>query len=148
MFRQADVGTETPEKPVVRRSHCRTKDMRGHFDRFFRITARWHLSQAERRALLGSPSDERWFQFIRDVVPGATPEEFARVLAVIRIDEALSHWIGDPREAARWIRTLEVASPFFGRTPLAVLFRGGDGFTTVAEYLEARRPVIRESALR
>jgi hypothetical protein len=123
-------------------------DMRGHFDAFFRITARWHLTQVERRALLGSPTNERWFHFIRATVPSVTPEEFVRVDAVIRIDRALSECVRNPHEITRWFRTPEMAPPFLGHTPLALLFRGTNGFEPVADYLEARRPIASERGLR
>ena len=111
--------------------------MRGHFDVFMKITARWHLTQAEQRALLRSPTKERWVHLVHDAVPRMTPDEFARVNAVIQIDEALSNCISDPREAARWLRTLKSVTPFLGRTPLALLFRGMEGFQAVVDYLKA-----------
>lgn len=114
--------------------------MRGQFDSFFAITGRWHLTQSEKRALLGSPSDERWHEFVHRSVTNITPEEFARMHALGEIDAALSLLVNDPRDAARWFRTLEMSSPFFGRTPLAMLFRGMQGFKSVADYLAARRP--------
>lgn len=98
--------------------------MRGSLDTFFEITARWGLTQSERRALLGSPMDERWFHFIRDPQPRITPQEFSRVQAVVQLEEALSNCVNDPHEAARWLRTLEREPPFFGRAPLALLLRG------------------------
>ena len=122
--------------------------MRAQFDAFFKITTRWHLTQAERRALLGSPTDERCFHFMRDTVPGITPEELARVRAVIQIDAALSACVNDPHERAHWFRTLEMAPPFLGRTPLALMFRGIEGFKAVADHLAARQPVARTSGLR
>jgi len=114
--------------------------MRGRFDTFFKITARWRLTQSERRALLGSPTDKRWFHFIRDSQPRITPEEFSRVQAVVELDEALSNCVCDPREAARWLRTLEMRPPFSGRSPLALLLRSREGFTAVADYLKSRGP--------
>lgn len=121
--------------------------MRGHLDAFFKIAGRWHLTQAEGRALLGPPTDERWFHFIHDAAPSITPEELARVRAVIQIDEVLSDCLSEPREAARWLRTIEMAPPFFGRTPLALLFRGMEGFEAITGYLEARRPAERTPRL-
>ncbi len=112
--------------------------MRGRLDAFFDITARWGLTQGERRVLLGSPADERWFHFIRDSHPRATPAELSRVQAVAQLDEALSNCVNDPREAARWLRTLEMRPPFFGRTPLALLLRGREEFRAVADYLKSR----------
>jgi hypothetical protein len=122
--------------------------MRGHFDAFFNVTARWRLTHAEPRALLGSPTDERWFHFMYDTVPAITPAEFARIHAVIQIHEALSDHVNDPREAAPWIRTLEIAPPFVGRTPLALLFRRTEGCKAVADDVAVRRPAAHESALR
>jgi hypothetical protein len=52
--------------------------MSEHSDVFLEITARWHLTQAERRALLGSPADERCVHLIYDPKPNSTPEELAR----------------------------------------------------------------------
>ena len=57
--------------------------MRTSLDAFFEITARWRLTQSQRRVLLGSPTDERWFHFIRERQPRITTEEFSRVQAVV-----------------------------------------------------------------
>jgi len=113
--------------------------MRGRLDAFFEITARWRLTQSQRRVLLGSPTDERWFHFIRERQPRITTEEFSRVQAVVQIDEALSNCVNDPHEAARWLHTLAMEPPFFGRTPLALLLRGMEEFKAVADYLNSRR---------
>lgn len=114
-------------------------EMRASLDAFFEITASWRLTQSQRRVLLGSPTDERWFHFIRDTQPRITPMEFSRVQAVVQLDEALSHCVNDPHEVARWLRTLEMEPPFFGRTPLALLLRGMEDFKAVADYLQLRR---------
>jgi len=116
--------------------------MRGRFDAFFKITAQWHLTQAERRALLGLPTDERWFHFVRDTVPEVTPEETARVQAVIRIDELLSACGGTPYESTHWVRTLESKPPFLGKSPLELMARGNEGFKQVAEYLRTQRQTV------
>lgn len=93
------------------------------------------------------PPTSAGFTFIHDAAPSITPEELARVRAVIQIDEVLSDWLSEPREAARWLRTIEMAPPFFGRTPLALLFRGMEGFEAITGYLEARRPAERTPRL-
>ena len=113
--------------------------MRTSLDAFFEITARWRLTQSQRRVLLGSPTDERWFHFIRDLQPRITPGEFSRVQAVVQLDEALANCVNDPHEVARWLHTLEMEPPFFGRTPLALLLRGMEEFKAVADYLNSRR---------
>jgi len=120
--------------------------MRASLDAFFEITASWRLTQSQRRVLLGSPTDERWFQFIRDRQPRMTPGEFSCVQAVVQLDEALSNCVNDPGEAARWLRTLEMEPPFFGRTPLALLLRGLEDFKAVADFLRSRRSNGRASA--
>jgi hypothetical protein len=113
--------------------------MRASLDAFFEITARWRLTQSQRRVLLGSPTDERWFHFIREPHPRLTPEEMSGVQAVAQLDEALSNWVNDPYEAARWLHTLAVGSPFFGRSPLALLLRSVEDLNGVAEYLRSQR---------
>jgi hypothetical protein len=122
--------------------------MRSHLDAFLDITAQWHLTDAERRTLLGSPADKRWFHLRRDTAPSSTPEEFARARAVLDIDQALSACVGDRGEAARWLHTLETAPPFFGRTPLAVLLHGMEGLKIIADYLATRRSAMLASASR
>jgi hypothetical protein len=122
--------------------------MRSHLDAFLDITARWRLTDAERRALLGSPTDERWLHLQHDAAPSGTPEEFARTCAVLDIDRALSACAGDLPEPDRWLRTLETAPPFFGRTPLAVLFHGMHGLKIIADYLATWRSVTRAPASR
>lgn len=95
--------------------------------------------------MLGSLTDERWFHLAHDSAPDITPEMSARIRAVIQIDAVLSSCVRDPRERAHWLRTIEIAAPFFGRTPLALLFRGLEGFKAVAEYLATRGPAARTS---
>ncbi len=111
--------------------------MRKNIDAFFKATERWHLTSAERRALLGASSEERWLYCLHDAAPQLSSPELARVRAVIEIDETLAMCVRNPREVALWFRALEAAPPFLGRTPLALLFRGMTGFKAVAEYLAA-----------
>jgi len=54
------------------------------FDAFFKATDRWHLTPAERRALLGVSSEERWLHCLHDAIQ-ISPQELARVRAVIQI---------------------------------------------------------------
>jgi hypothetical protein len=78
---------------------------------------------------------------LHDPAPDLSPQELARVRAVIQIDETVS----DPREVVLWFRTLKAVPPFFGRTPLALLFRGMTGFKAVAAYLAAWHDTARKS---
>lgn len=111
--------------------------MRKDLDAFFEATDRWHLNSTERRALLGVSSKERWLRCLHDAVPPLSAQEWARVRAVLQIDEALTMCVSSPREVALWFRTRKVVAPFSGRTPLALLIRGMTGFEAVAEYLAA-----------
>ena len=63
--------------------------MRKDLDAFFKATERWHLTSAERRALLGVSSEEHWLRYLHDAAPQLSPQEMVRVRAVIQIDEAL-----------------------------------------------------------
>jgi Protein of unknown function (DUF2384) len=74
---------------------------------------------------------------LHDADPQLSLQELARVRAVIQIDRTLAMCLSDPHDIASWFRTLKVASPFLGRTPLALLFRDMEGFKAVAEYLAA-----------
>jgi hypothetical protein len=133
-----------PALPRHRNEHVAKADdadedfaMRRELDAFFKATERWHLTPAERRALLGVSSEERWLHCLHDANPHIFPQELARVRAVIQIDETLARCVTDQREMALWFRTLKMVAPFFGRTPLALLFRDISGFKAVAEYLAA-----------
>jgi hypothetical protein len=119
--------------------------MRKELDAFFKATERWHLTPAERRALLGVSSEERWLHCLHDADPQVSPQESARVRAVIQIDETLAMCVSHPREMALWFRTLKVIAPFFGRTPLALLFRDMTGFKAVVEHLAAWHAAARKS---
>jgi Protein of unknown function (DUF2384) len=119
--------------------------MRKNLDAFFKATERWHLTAAERRALLGVSSEERWLHCLHDPAPPISPQELARVRAVIQIDETLAMCMSDPREVAMWFRTLKAVAPFFGRTPIALMFRGMTGLQAVAEYLAARHLAAQNS---
>jgi hypothetical protein len=119
--------------------------MRKELDAFFKATERWHLTPAERRVLLGVSTEERWLHCLHDANPQMSPQESARVRAVIQIDETLAMCVSDSREMALWFRTLNVVSPFFGRTPLALLFRDVTGFKAVAEYLASWHAAARKS---
>ncbi len=111
--------------------------MRKDLDAFFKATERWHLTPVERRTLLGASSEERLLYCLHDAAPQLSPQELARVRAVIQIDETLTMCVSDPREVALWFRILKAVPPVFGRTPLALLFRGMTGFKAVAAYLAA-----------
>lgn len=74
--------------------------MRKDLDAFFKATERWHLTSAERRALLGVSSEERWLRYLHDAAPQLSPQEMVRVRAVIQIDEALAMCVSDSREVA------------------------------------------------
>jgi hypothetical protein len=115
------------------------------FDAFIKTTEHWRLTSAERRALLGVTSEERWLHCLHDTAPQLSPQELTRVRAVIQINGALANCVSDPREAAMWFRTLKGVAPFYGRTPLALLFRGMTGFEAVAEYLAAWHVAAQES---
>lgn len=119
--------------------------MRKDLDAFFKATDRWHLTSAERRALLGVSSEERWLHCLHEPAPQLNRQELARVRAVIQIDETLAKCVSDPRELARWFRTLKIIAPFSGRTPLALLLRGVTGFKAVADYLASWEATARES---
>ncbi|MGC2030822.1 MAG: hypothetical protein WA642_12435 [Steroidobacteraceae bacterium] len=90
-------------------------------------------------------SDKRWLYCLHDAAPQLSPEELARARAVLEIDETLAKCVSDPREVAVWFRTLKAVSPFFGRTPLALLFRGMPEFKAVAAYLAAWHDTARKS---
>jgi hypothetical protein len=119
--------------------------MRKDFDAFVKTTECWRLTSVERRTLLGVTSEERWLHCLHAAAPQLSPQELARVRAVIQINEALANCVRDPREAAMWFRTLKGVAPFHGRTPLALLFRGMTGFEAVAEYLAAWHVAAQES---
>src|SRR5258708_38489972 len=95
------------------------------------------LNPAERHALLGISSEEGWLHCLHDAGPQISPQELARARAVIQIDETLERCGIGQREMALWFRTLKMLAPFFGRTPLALLFLNMPGFKAVAEYLAA-----------
>src|SRR5208282_1086192 len=112
-----------------------------------------HDAQGSRRFLKShralAPHPRRAAGAARRVVRGAlvtlpprpcSPDQSAgivRVRTVIQIDETLAMCVSDPREIALWFRTVKAVAPFFGRTPLALLFRGMTGFKAIAGYLAA-----------
>jgi hypothetical protein len=116
---------------------CEDVTTRKELDAFFKATERWHLTPAERRALLGVSSEERRLHCLHDADPHLSSQELSRVRAVIQIDETLGMCVSNPREMAKWFRTRRIVAPFFGRTPLALLFRDMTGFKAVADYLAA-----------
>jgi hypothetical protein len=114
--------------------------MRRSLQAFWQITARWRLTQSARRTLLGLPTDERWFQLIRDHEAQIAAEEFSRLQVVVQLDTALSFHVSDPCRAARWLRTLQPEPPFLDRTPLALASYNTEDFKAVLAYLQSRRP--------
>jgi hypothetical protein len=134
----------SPVQPQQREGHIASAAegyedffVRKELDAFFKATERWHLTSAERRALLGVSSEDRWLHCLHDLDPHISPDELARVRVVIQIDETLAMCVSDPRDMALWFRTLKIVPPFFGRTPLALLFRDMAGFKAIADYLSA-----------
>ena len=107
---------------------------------FFRISELWRLSAEEQMILLGMTARSTFFKRKKDpnaVLPKDTLERISYILGIYK---ALQLLLPDEKAADEWVRRLNAAPLFAGRSALDRMLSGqvADLFV-VRQYLDAQR---------
>ena len=130
-----------PARPGTASSQPETGTLAGPALRaFFAIAARWGLSVAQQRTLLGNPPASTFFKWKKERGGNLPRDVLERISYVLGIYKALQILLPDPGRADRWITTPNTAPLFGGRSALERMLAGnvGDLFA-VRQYLDAQR---------
>jgi hypothetical protein len=107
---------------------------------FFNVTARWGLSAAQQRTLLGSPASSTFFKWKKDQGGSLPRDALERISYVLGIYKALQILLPDAQRADRWITTPNAAPLFGGASALERMLAGNVGdLYAVRQYLDAQR---------
>lgn len=87
-----------------------------------RLFAKWRLSDAHARALLGEMDQRTWERWVVGEIGQSDQELRARMAILIGIHKALRHLFTDPSRGYAWIRKPNAA--FGGESALDVMLRG------------------------
>jgi uncharacterized protein (DUF2384 family) len=111
---------------------------------FLAIADLWHLTEEQRRLVLGLPSRStyhNWAKTVRehrDIALGV--DTLQRISAVLGIHQALGVLFENERDGIAWLRAPHAATVFGGRSPLDLVISGTqDGLLTVRRFLDAAR---------
>jgi hypothetical protein len=104
----------------------------------FNLFARWQVSDAEARILLGQPSPSTFYRWKRGQI-GAVPHDTVwRLGDLMGIHKALRYMFTDPARGYAWVRRPSAA--FGGRSALQRMLAGAPGdIAAVRAYLDAER---------
>ena len=104
----------------------------------FALFDKWQLTTAEKRILLGQPSD-RTLQRWRAGQIGALPHDtIYRLGDLLGIHKALRYMFTDPTRPYAWIRAPNTA--FGGQSALAIMLQGAPAdLARIRAYLDAER---------
>jgi hypothetical protein len=107
---------------------------------FFGIAARWGLSAAQQRRLLGSPPASTFFKWKKEQGGNLPRDVLERISYVLGIYKALQILLPEPERADRWITTPNDAALFGGASALTRMLAGNVGdLYVVRQYLDAQR---------
>ena len=107
---------------------------------FFAIAARWGLSAAQQRTLLGSPPSSTFFKWKKEQGGNLPRDVLERISYVLGIYKALQILLPDAERADRWITTPNAAPLFGGASALTRMLGGNVGdLYAVRQYLDAQR---------
>ena len=108
---------------------------------FFNLSARWGLTAAQERILLGSPPESTFFKWKAERTArrlGRDPLE--RISYLLGIVKALNLLLPSPRAADEWVKKPNGAPLFNGRSALDRMLGGSlVDLTDVRRYLDAQR---------
>jgi len=106
---------------------------------FFNIMARWKVSDADARALLGGVSNGPFYEMKRKLDRVLDADRLTRVSYLIGIFKAL-RILHSTALADEWVHLPNQNPIFAGQPPLAYMIRGGlPAMQTVRRLLDARR---------
>lgn len=106
---------------------------------FFNVAARWDLTTAEARALLGTPPESTYYKWKSGKVGAVSPDLIERVSYVLGIYKALQILLPRPEQADGWVRRPNEAPLFNGAPALSLMMSGMGGLYLVRQYLDAQR---------
>jgi len=105
-------------------------------DDFFRVMARWRLTQDQQRELLGGMSSDAYARLAAGTAPDIQASVSARITTIAAIDRAVVRKLGNPEAVPQWFWMANSERPFLGAPPLALMLRDRAGLSIVANYLK------------
>jgi len=107
---------------------------------FFNITAKWGLTEAQKRDLLGGMSTSTFHAWhTKPAAQRLSQDVLTRISLVVGIYKALHIYFGE-QWANRWITLGDRGSLFMGQAPIAYMTRQGQpGMMDVRRMLDAAR---------
>lgn len=108
---------------------------------FFNLSARWGLSAAEERILLGSPPESTFFKWkAQRSARRLGRDALERISYLLGIAKALNLLLPSPRAADEWVKRPNAAPLFHGRSALDRMLGGSlVDLADVRRYLDAQR---------
>ncbi|ESQ13945.1 MAG: hypothetical protein N838_13415 [Thiohalocapsa sp. PB-PSB1] len=108
---------------------------------FFNLSARWKLSAAQERILLGSPPESTFFKWKAErTARRLSRDVLERISYLLGIAKALNLLLPSPRAADEWIKKPNRAQPFHGRSALDRMLGGSlVDLADVRRFLDAQR---------
>jgi hypothetical protein len=108
---------------------------------FFKLSARWGLTAAQERILLGSPPESTFFKWKAEQTARRLGRDaLERISYLLGIAKALSILLPYPRAADEWVKKPNAAPLFHGRSALERMLGGSlVDLADVRRYLDAQR---------
>lgn len=104
----------------------------------FKLFGRWQVSDAEARALLGSPSPSTFYRWKRGDIGSIPHDTIWRLGDLMGIHKGLRYLFTEPDRAYAWVRKPNLA--FGGQSALARMLAGAPSdITAVRAYIDAER---------
>lgn len=108
---------------------------------FFKLSARWGLSAAQERILLGSPPESTFFKWKAEKTARRLGRDaLERISYLLGISKALNMLLPSPRAADDWVKKPNAAPLFHGQSALDRMLGGSlVDLADVRRYLDAQR---------
>ena len=108
---------------------------------FFNLSARWGLTAAQERTLLGSPPESTFFKWKAEKTARRLGRDaLERISYLLGISKALNILLPSPRAADEWVKKPNTAPLFHGQSALDRLLGGSlIDLADVRRYLDAQR---------
>jgi hypothetical protein len=111
--------------------------LQASLDDFFRVMARWRLTESQQRELLGGLSSAAYGQLAAGIAADNPEGMRTRIMTIAAIDRAISRKLGDSEAVPQWLWMANSEHPFVGAPPLALILRDAAGLSAVANYLKS-----------
>ncbi len=114
----------------------------GGFRAFLAVAARWGLSVADQRVLLGGTPANTYHHWKSKGAPTLSHDTLERVSLVLGIWKGLRLLFVEDGAALRWLKAANTDLPFAGTSPLQTMLRGSiDDLYAVRRYIDGWRGV-------